>query len=334
MKIKYYNNTDIKKEIEISSVNIFYGYSGSGKTSFSKMIEEGLLGKDKSFSINGSNIIKDELNVVYLDSKESIQEHLKLSSKSYLKKLYHKPIYDYLLTNENILDNINEEFKDINNTLQGISDKFNNRSSINKLSLNFKLPSIDTLINECVNVSLEEEITSSQSRQLLFNLITLLDSTEKESHIIIDNFDSFLDEEAIICFFNLIKDFNGKLYLFTNKPSSLMYAINNFSIFNIRNNNLYNLSNIEYLITNSISETEHSNYIDYMLNTGYIKNSGELSYLLNTIINNSICNLGRMLTSRNYKIVDKIRFDCVPIIPNNENERKFLESINNLINND
>lgn len=333
MKIKYYNE-ELKQELEISNVNIFYGYSGSGKTYFSKLIEEGLNGKDKSFSINGSSILKDELNVIYIDSKESIHEHLKLSSKSYLKKLYHKPLQDYLLDNENLINNINNQFNDINNTLSKIANNFNKRSSIQNLEINFKLPTNETLINECVSIKTTSDISSSKSREMLFNLITLLSSEEKETHIIIDNFDSFLDEEAIIHFLNILDTYKGKIYLFTNKPSSIIYAIDKYSIFSIRNNIIKNLSNINYLLLDTYNNNERVDYIDYMLNDGYIKGSGVLNDELTKIKNNSICNLGRLLTSKNYRITNNISYEYVSIIPNNEIEENFLNKINNLINND
>ncbi len=333
MKIKYYIE-EKKKEIEISGINIFYGYSGSGKTAFSKILEDGLNGKDKSFSIDGSSILKEEYNVIYIDSKESIHEHLKLSSKSYLKRLYQKPLQEYLLNNEELISKINSEFTEINETLNLIAEKFNKRSSIQDLRINFKLPNNDTLISECVNISIDKQISSSKSREMLFNLITLLTIEEKETHIIIDNFDSFLDEEAIIHFFNILENYNGKLYLFTNKPSSMLYAIDKYSIFCLKKNNIYNLTNINYLLLQSINTNNRFDYVDYMLNDGYLKESGLLDEELNRIKNNSICNLGRMLTSNNYKITNTISYEYVTIIPNNKVEEKFLLKINNLINND
>lgn len=333
MKLKYYYN-DNKRELEINKVNIFYGYSGAGKTNLSKIIEEGLNGKDKSFSINGSNILKEEFNVIYIDSKESIHEHLKLSSKSYLKKLYYKPLQEYLLDNEEKLELINNQFNDINETLDKIAQKFNKRSSIKNLEINFKLPNNETLINECIDVKIDTDISSSKSREMLFNLITLLNSEEKQTHIIIDNFDSLLDEEAIIHFFNLLENYKGFIYLFTNKPTSIMYSIDKHSIFCVRNNNVFNLSNINYLLLESQENNERVDYVEYMLNEGYLKASGILTDEFIRIKNNSICNLGRMLTSKNYQITNTISYEYVTIIPNNEIEERFLLKINNLINND
>lgn len=332
MRINYYKN-DIKNTIEVSKVNIFYGYSGSGKTKLAKTLEEGLLGKDKSFSINGSNIIKDENNVLLLDSKESIHEHLKLSSKSYLKKLYYKPMQDYLNENEQVLDNINKQFSEINKQLHKITNKFNKRSTINTINLEFKITSNESILNDCINVTISDDISSSQSREMLFNLITIL-NFEKNTHIIIDNFDSFLDESGIITLFKLLENFNGIAYLFTNKPTSIMYSINKYSIFSVRNENIYNLSNLTYILNDSIIQDENKTYIEYMLNEGYDNITNKNQIELSRMINNSICNIGRMLTSKEYIICNEINYDIISIIPNNEKEEVFLKKINNLINND
>ncbi len=96
MKLNFYQN-DIKKTLELHKINIFYGYSESGKTTFAETLNEGLSGKDKSITLNNLNIIKNEKNVVFINSKESIIDHIKLSSKSYLKKYYYEKTKNILM---------------------------------------------------------------------------------------------------------------------------------------------------------------------------------------------------------------------------------------------
>lgn len=334
MKLNYYKE-NIKKELEFKKVNIIYGHSGAGKTKFAKILEDGLNGKDKSFRINGNNIIKDENNVIFIDSKESINEHLKLTSKSYLKKLYYKPVSEYLNENENFLNNINSNFTELNNKLKGISEKFNNRSSLINLNFKFQISNNETLINDCISIELNNDISSSKSRELLFNLITLLNENDSNTCLIIDNFDSYLDEEAILSFFNLIKNFKGYIFLFTNKSNSLVYAIDNFGIFTLKNGDIYNLSNMSYLFNNSCMSNETNlSFEEYMLNDGYLKSSGILNEEYNKIKNSSVYNLGRLLTTKHYKITNTLSYEDVCIIPNSEIEEKFLIYINNLVNND
>ena len=319
--------------LEISKVNIFYGYSNSYKTFFCKQLANGLAGKDKSFLINGLTILKNENNVIYVGSGDSIEEHLKLSSKSLLKTLYYNKLKEYFDNDEQILEKMNELFVKPNNILKKISEGFSNSLNAN-INLSLGVDDADEIISNFIKVSFDnEELSSSQSKEMLFKLIYLLNKENENTFIIIDDFDASFDEAKLCEFLNLIEKYdNITFFLFTNKSSSLYYAFGRYSIFNIRNEHIYNLSNVEFLLKKSmdIGDESHS-FEEYMINYGYFKQSGLLDDSLDIIRYNSINNFGRMLTNKEYVISSAFEFNKVCIVPMSIYEKNFLEEIDSLI---
>ncbi len=220
--------------------------------------------------------------------------------------------------------------------LKNMSEKFNSKTSLANINLSLKINSSDDIINNFINVDVEtDDLSSSASKELLFMLISLLNESEKETHIIIDDFDSFLDEETTIHLFKEFEKIDGFIYLFTNKPNSILYSIGRYGIFNIRQSNFYDFSNILFLLKKSLENEQFENqtYEEYMINFGYFENSGLLNEQFKNIKNNSIYNLGRILTSKDFKITNTVNYDTISIIPSSENEKSFLNYINYLINN-
>lgn len=337
MRLEFYRNNK-KKLLNIGKINIFYGYSNSGKTTFAEDLEEGLLGKDKSFTINNLSILKEENNVILINSKESIIDHIKLSSKSYLKKLYISRLQSYFDEHNEIVENINNNFIDANSFLEKLCYDFNQKTSLGKIHMSIGIDNESDIINNLMKVEFETEtISSSASKELLFMLVSLIEQDGQNTHIIIDDFDAFLDEETTIRLFSELEKINGTVYLFTNKPNSMMFALGRYPIFNIREEKILDFSNILFLLKKSLEDLipiENQTYEEYMLNYGYFENSGELAKIESTIKNNSIYNLGRMLTSKNFTITNAIDYSKISIIPANEYEERFLKYIESLINND
>lgn len=336
MKLAFYEKNN-KITLQLNKINIFYGYSNSGKTYFAEKLSEGLSGKDKSFTLNGLTILKEEKNVILINSKESIIDHLKLSSKSSLKRLYYDEIKNDLDNNEALIQNINGNFNEINTKLNNLCDKINDNTSHAKINLNLSISSTDDIIDNFINVEVDSgNLSSSDAKELLFNLLLLTNKNVKETHFIIDDFDAYFDEQTTIHFLNELKEFNGYVYLFTNKPNSILYSLGNTGIFAIRNEFIYDFTNIDYILRKSLESNyslENQTYEEYMLNYGYLDCSGDIQNTLNKIKINSIINLGRMLTNSTYKITNTIDLNYVSVIPTSNHEELFLKYVDNLLNN-
>lgn len=333
MKINYSQNNTLKT-LNLSKVNLFYGYSNSGKTTFAKYLEQGFFGKQKGFLVNNSSVIKDEFKVILINSKESIIDHIKLSSKSYLKNYYYNETKNYFDNHTELLDEINNKFKDLNNLLNELSTNFNNKTTLAKIRLSLGINSSEELIDNFMNVEVSEnDLSSSASKELLIMLLTTLNYETENIILIIDDFDSSLDEETTRNIFKKFDEFKGTIILFTNKPNSLLYSIDKYNIFNIRENQICDFTNILFIIKDALNNnTSNHSYEEYMINYGYFEATGELKDLYNKIKINSIFNLGRIFTSKNYIITDSIDLEQTCIIPSSNEEKLFLNKVDELIN--
>lgn len=328
MKIRFEHQKN-EVSLEIRKINTFYGYSSSGKTMLAKTLNEGLSGKNKSFTINNYPVIKEENKVVFINSEESLIDHLKLSSKSLIRQLYHNKLIEYFNTNSNIITQINASFEEVNSLLTSITESFNYKTSFAKMNLKMSVDSVDELIDNFVDVSFDvDNLSSSSSKEILFYLISSLNSsTQKPVYIIIDDFDSLFDEELTLKFYKFIKDFNFTFFLFTNKANSLPYNLDINGVFSVRENKIINFSNFLYLIKKSLlnNETiENHTFEEYMTNFGYFETSGVLEDVVQKIKINSIYNFGRMLTNKAFTITDTIDLDQICIIPTTKEEKTFL----------
>ncbi len=333
MNVSFNYNQD-KIRLNIGHVNVFYGYSQSGKSTLAKLLESGLLGKEKGFYCSSTIVTKDEKSVIFIDSKESLIDHIKLGSKSYLKKYYYNKVKDYFEENYNILENINESFNEINELLKQLANEFNNNSLNTSIDISLNIDNVDEIIDNFVNVRIRENsLSSSSSKELLILLITMLQDSDKETHIIIDDFDAQLDEETTMHLFNKISDSNAYFYLFTNKPNSLPHSISRFHIYNVRRQHIFDFTNLDYIVKTALAgETKYNNYEEYMLDEGYLVASGELSNIYSKIQYSSVYCLGRMFTSKDFKISNDVNYNKVVIQPSSEDEYKVLSYIASLIN--
>ena len=333
MRVNYLKNNELKT-LNLSKTNIFYGYSSSGKTTFAKILEQGFTGKLKGFLVNNANVIKDEYKVILINSKESIIDHIKLSSKSYLKSFYYNETKNYFDNHTELLDDINNKFIELNSKLNVLSMNFNSKTTLAKIKLSLGINSSEELIDNFMNIEISDsDLSSSASKELLIMLLTTLNYDNSNVILIIDDFDASIDEETTRNIFEKINNFKGTVLLFTNKPNSLMYSIDRYNIFNIREDYIYDFSNLLFILKDSLDkQDDKQSFEEYMMNYGYIEATGDLKNIYNKIKINSIFNLGRIFTSKNYIISDTIDYHKTCIIPSNEDENKFLLKIDSLIN--
>lgn len=329
MKLNF-NKNNKNFSYDLRKINIIYGHSESGKTRLFSELSEALSGKDKSYTLNNFPISKNDNIVIPISNNESIIEQLKLTSKSNVRKLYFDKLNDYFDSN-NIIKEINENLKEANNILRKCC------SSILCDDLEIKLDvDSDSLINNNIKVELKNNsLSNSKAKRLLFSLINNINSDKENVFILIDDFDSAFDEQQTIDFLNSISCYKYTFILFTNKPTSLPYAINNYGIYTLKNYVLYDFSNIKHILNCALLEQNQENktetFEEYMLSKGYNESSGFTNKILNNIINNSYFNLGRILTNKNYIISEKVISSKITIVPSNNEEKIFLNYIDKIL---
>ncbi len=333
MNVKFYKN-EKKYVLNFGKINFFYGYSNSGKTSLAQLLESGLSGKDKTFLKNSISIKKDENNVIFIDSKESIIDHIKLNSKSYIKKYFQKDIKDYFDSNDCVVGEINNILNDINKKLKNICDEINIYSEPLQINVQISINNYEEIVDNFLKLSIDDAcLSSSSSKELLIYLIMLLEENKEDTHIIIDDFDSQLDEESIIKLIDKINNSNSFFYLFTNKTISLPYTIDRYNVFNIREDKIFDFTNLKYIVKCALSgDKKYDNFEEYMLDEGYLNCTGYIEQTYKITKTNSIYNLGRMFVSKKFEISDNIDYKTIKINPSNENEKIILNYINDLIN--
>jgi hypothetical protein len=158
---------------------------------------------------------------------------------------------------------------------------------------------------------------------LLFSLVDSLGS-EDNRFVIIDDFDKDLDEESTIKFLKRIEKSNDTFFLFSNKPSSIHYCLGRYSIFAVRETNVYDLTNIYMLIKDSQKGLkDHFSYEEYMMNYGYALNSGMIDEIYKNVTNSALLNIGRILTSKDPIIEDNFSKDHISIVASSSEEKTF-----------
>ena len=261
--------------------------------------------------------------------KETIEDHIKLSSKSLLKKLYFDTIVGKIDENNTFSNFISEKFKKVN---EDIIDLFANLNlPDNRIIINLDDETIDDIISSCIKITFyNENLSSSDSRMFLYKTINeYARKTPINKIIIIDDFDLHFDEISIKQFIEIIENDTENMYLlFSNKPESLPYILNKGAIFNIRERKIIELTNMSKMIRYILGTKEEKfSFEEYYINEEILVLNEEVDYTLKQIQTNSIINLGRMLVNKNYDFEK----GAVAIFPSTLIEKKILLYIDELI---
>lgn len=315
-------NKETRKILEFSRVNIIFGYSKSGKTTLLKDLSSVFAGKNKNILLNGTQTIPGDFNVFYIDSKDGIKDHLKLSSKSLLRKL----ILDFKLSDESQTINaiIIESLNKLKNELQE-----NMKKSLPNLSLDINnLDDPLNLLLDNANVSLTFD-SSTKDKEDLFILIKSLAKESKIPVIIlIDDFNNDLDEETTINLLTQLKLTNAYFFLTSKRPVPQYSISNETSIFAVRDYKIYSIPDIEKLILDALEFKENNHtFEEYMLGNGYLKESLEYKTLLKKIQYDNMNNMFRILTSKKPLISNEPVDGMVTISPKNEYETKLYNHL-------
>lgn len=321
-----------QKEIHFSGVNVFFGFNNSGKSRLSKLLYEGFMQKSKGqFIVNGYQLLKNQYEVIYIDSKESIEEHIKFTTKSLFKKIYFEDIVNALDINDEFSTFINEKFKYVNDKVVLLCKNIFFKDE--QVTIKLSLDSIDEMISSCVRIVLTNEfLSSSNSRMLFYNAVFEFASKSSQKKVfIIDDFDLNFDEcNTYDLLGKILKDENNTYILFTSKALSLPYIVNKGSIFNIRNNKIIDLTNIEAIIKFVLgSESEKYDYEEYLVSSELMVLDQEILDCMQKFENAQYFNLGRMLTNEAYSI--SCESSTINISTTSNIEKKFLLFIDEMI---
>ena len=317
---------ETNKFLNFSKINIFFGYGKSGKTSFLKNINSIFLGKNRHTLVDGTITVTGDYNVFFLETKDGIKDHLKLSSKSLVRKL---------IINSKFSDNFNDIVRNVASELNKLKQEIESIILDSLPSLNFEINSIDDPLNLLLdNASLSLEIDSStEDKEKLFSLINALTkNNENQTIVIIDDFNNDLDEESTIKFFEEMNKTNAYFFLTTKKAFPQYLIDDNVQLFTIRESIIYTIPSYERLALDALELKEDNHtFEEYMLGNGYLKGSNEFAALILQIKNDNMNNIFRILTSKSPVIANQPVLGKVTIIPKNDYEVKLYQHVFNIL---
>lgn len=311
-----------KKFFVFSNINLIFGYAKSGKTTALSKLSDIFSGKDKHYLVNGTQTMPNDYNIIFVGSSEGLQSHLKLNSRSLVKKLIEITSFskDFQTASENIQKNIQyakDELQTLmSEILPGSSIKFDNEDS-----------PIDLLLD---NISID--MTSYSESSSKWNLFSLADSlsskTDTRTLIFFDDFNKEFDEEMTIAFFERVRKSNATFFLTTRSvfPQSLISETD--SLFAVRDDELHQIPSFGKLADIATKDTkERRSYEEYMIESWNKNNEAARSLFIEKIKNDKNLNILRILTSKSPVINCKPIGGKVTIIPSCKEEETIYKDL-------
>lgn len=223
---EYENNLN---NINIEDVLVIAGGNGKGKSRIFNLLLSGFEGKEKdNFIINGTTVKKNEYQVLGISSDNSLDNELKLTSKTFLiNKL--ETIKEYI-SKDKLTTALNEYFDEISSILH--SEILNNVNinmsyNIDKIfsqifkSIEYKVDDVD-----CLNLSTSEKVNIQIDLYL-----NILESIKDNAILLIDDMDSIYTnynfKQKINTILEKSKQSKLKVIIFIKNEELLNYLINN-----------------------------------------------------------------------------------------------------------
>lgn len=317
---------DKKKFSTFSKINLLFGYAKSGKTSILSKLSDIFSGKDKHHLVNGAQAMPNDFNIIYVNSAEGLSNHLKLNSKSLVRKLIE--MNRFSADFENASKDVQVGLESAKNELQLFLSRILPGSIIKMANEN----NIMDLLLDNVTV----EVNSNSDSDGKWNLFSVVDGLASEIQnqtiVLFDDFNKDFDEEMTISFFEKLRK-SSAVFILTSRrsfPQALIHEED--SIFAIRNNEMIQIPSIEKMAKDQIiQEDAYITFEEYMLNAGYLKASSIPDAFVKKILNDERQNVLRILTSKEPVI------NCFPIegrvtiCPNNLEEEKYYRQIFELL---
>lgn len=325
MIIKTIFNNKIQR-INIEKITLFYGPNNCGKTKLLQTFNDGFSGKlKKDFLVNHLEVDKTQYDVVYIDDKSDINDHLKLTNKSlikaFIKDYYEDEKIKQLL---NIIDcNLKNGLQEFNNFINS-NINTNIESEIN-IALTIKETEINELIDSlvCLTFNNNPSLSSSGLRRELITYFAMQKGV-KDKIIIIDNFDNEFDLNHTLDFIMKITTSNDNIFfiLSTNKSISFKYIyLNHINYYFIQSDSLLNFNNLNEIIR--ICLAIHQNNHDDL---NYLYTDDEIEKIIKNQFVLLLDSIGIMITNNNYTISEVINNSWqVNISYKNETEELLLK---------
>lgn len=286
-------NKDKKNFSVFSKVNILLGYAGSGKTSVLSKLADIFSGKDKHHTVNGTQAMPNDYNIISISSADGINNHLKLNSKSLLRKAIEQNQFSQEF--ETSSKYIQTGFNSVKDELQIFLSRILPGSSV-------KLSNDDNFINLLLdNISIETSSSSdSINKWNLFSIVeSLSEETKNQTIVLFDDFNKDFDEEMTIAFFEKIRKSNAIFFLTSRKTFPQYLIDEEDSLHAVRNDQLISVPSITKLAESQLIPNEsYQSFEEYMLNGGYISQSEIPAAFARKIFQDQKSNLLRILTAK------------------------------------
>lgn len=243
-------NLDFKKNI------ILFGSNNSCKTKILKLLADSI--KNGTAIINSLNIKKGDYDVLFFSEESDFNGEFSFTKSN----VFRSTIYDSIMNSidkNRLLEEINLTFDKLDKKVNNYLDKNLNLFFNNNIKFDINIDDLDNIINKFTSIYINDlneskKIPKSFKRMLIYQL-SLLNSSDKEKIIIIDDFDLYMDSYNIIQILDFISKFSSEqchFILSTSNPLVYNYVNNNFDIYKITNQKLVRFSNISDLIKKGI----------------------------------------------------------------------------------
>jgi hypothetical protein len=311
-----------KRNFVFSHINFVFGYAKSGKTTILLKFSDILSGKDKHHLVNGTQAMPNDYNVIFLSSSDGISTHLKLSSKSLLRKMIEENKYSDSFSSS--CETIEKGVEIARNELEGELQSILPGS---KVTISDADSPMAFLIDN-MSISFDDN-SSSQEKERLFSLVNRLTSLTKiPTIVIIDDFNNDFDEEMTISFLEEIEKSSAYFILSSKKSLSQSFLKEDCSVFAVRENEVIMIPDLKTLILDSIvGMPEYTSFEEYMTEAGYVSASGIADFFLKQIQNDERNNIVRILTSKNPIISTNLNQGAVTIFPRSKEEEKVYRKV-------
>lgn len=308
-------NKDTKILRNFSKVNLIFGYAKSGKTTFLEDLQLIFSGKDKHHLVNGTQVVTGDFNLFFVSTSEGISDHLKLSSKSLLRRLLTKTKYS---------DNFPTFCECISKGIMGAQFELEARIKTVLPNAKVEIQGLDSpldLLIENMDISLGME-SSSEDKEGIFSLVQALTQiTDNKTIVLIDDFAKDLDEEETFSFFSQIKSSPAYFFLTSKKPIPQTTVSDSTSIFALRDGKAIAIPPLSTLVNMTLDEgKEPKTFEEFMIFSGYNSNSGFNAMFEEYIRSVETANIFRILTAKNPVISPHWVENKVSIIPKTKEE--------------
>lgn len=317
---------ETKENFVFSRLNFVFGYAKSGKTSILSDLVNILNGKDKHHLVNGTQAMPNDYNVLFLSSADGISAHLKLNSKSLLRRLIEENQYSASFTSacQSIQNGISAAKGEIEERIRSVLPG-------TKIEVSGSETPLDLLMDN-MSIVLESD-TSSDEKAKLFSIVNCLaESTTCETVVIIDDFNNDFDEEMTLDFFKEISATNACFILATKKTIPQSVLEESTSLFAVREGRLIGLPPLPRLIETALTkDANYASFEEYMTGQGYLDASGLEEMYVTQIQQDEKSNIVRILTAHHPVLGQRPQQGKVTICPRSINEEKIYRNLFSLL---